>query len=71
MYQVFSITEYCSAVENLETIATVLLLSGSLKKGMKEESNTDLLRHRRHRSDRAMQALMQVVMRITSLVMKC
>ena len=38
---------------------------------MKEESNTDLLRHRRHRPDRAMQALMQVRMTIMSLVMKC
>ena len=46
MYQVFSITEDYSAVENLETRVTALLLLRSLKKGMKEESNTDLLRHR-------------------------
>ena len=71
MYQVFSITEDCSAVEKLETIATLLLLLRSLKKGMKEESYTDLLRHRRHCPDHVMRASMQVVVTIMSLVMKC
>ena len=71
MYQVFSITEDCSAVENIETISTVVLLLRSLKKGMKEESNIDLLRHRRHQPDRSKQASMQVVMTIMSLGMKC
>ena len=67
MYQVFSITEDCSAMENLETIATLLLLLRSLKKG----SYTDLLRHRRHCPDHVMRASMQVVVTIMSLVMKC